>query len=51
MTPPRDIYCRQCHKFLGTIRDATLRKGIAHLCSDCNSAGNLFDTLFRPKKK
>lgn len=31
----RKIYCTNCNTYLGVIRDATLRKGIAHLCFGC----------------
>ena len=29
------IYCHKCGKFLGEIRDASLRIGIKYLCRDC----------------
>jgi len=32
----RRIHCAGCGKYLGEIRDATLRKGIVHLCDGCN---------------
>ena len=33
----RRIFCKGCSKYLGEIRDATLRKGIIHLCSLCET--------------
>jgi len=33
--PARRIYCKGCKKYLGEIRDATLMKGIVHLCNNC----------------
>ena len=32
----KNIECSCCHKDLGTIRDATLRKNISYYCSQCN---------------
>ena len=32
----KTIHCKDCNIFLGDIRDATLKKGITYLCSDCN---------------
>ena len=29
------IYCSSCSKYLGEIRDATLRKNTHHLCDQC----------------
>ena len=29
------IFCKGCGKYLGEIRDATLRKEITYLCSSC----------------
>ena len=31
----KKISCSCCSKYLGEIRDARLRKGIYHLCGDC----------------
>jgi hypothetical protein len=31
----RHINCHKCGLYLGEIRDATLRKGTKHVCSDC----------------
>lgn len=31
----KKIHCEKCHKYLGEIRDATLRKGIVYTCSEC----------------
>ncbi len=33
----RRIFCKGCSNYLGEIRDATLRKGIVHLCSLCET--------------
>jgi hypothetical protein len=35
----RKIYCadKDCQKYLGEIRDATLRMGIHHLCENCET--------------
>jgi len=32
----RSIYCANCHRYLGIIRDAKLHKNIHHLCDNCN---------------
>lgn len=29
------ISCKFCNKHLGEIRDAKLRKGISHICTEC----------------
>jgi len=29
------IYCYICKKYMGEIRDATLRKGTKYLCPEC----------------
>jgi len=34
----RKIECGDCHKDMGEIRDATLRKGVVHICTPCNNA-------------
>ena len=34
--PAKRIYCVICNKYLGEIRDATLRKGIVYLCRTCS---------------
>jgi len=31
----RDIHCKECGFYLGTIRDAKLHKSIVHLCVNC----------------
>ncbi|MBF0121601.1 MAG: hypothetical protein HQK79_22445 [Desulfobacterales bacterium] len=31
-----EIYCAGCNKYLGEIRDAKLRKGIAYACAECS---------------
>lgn len=31
----KKLHCNNCHKYLGEIRDATLRKGIVYTCEDC----------------
>ncbi len=36
-TKSRKIYCKPCRKYLGEIRDATLRKEIVFLCSNCET--------------
>lgn len=52
MTSERRIHCIKCDKYVGTIRDATLMKGIHFLCPTCgevpkpdtgHSYGDLFD--------
>ena len=35
------IYCHKCKKYLGEIRDATIRKGIVYLCRDCYADGDM----------
>lgn len=47
----KKIYCQKCGKYLGEIRDATLRKGVIYVCMVCNSrqskeGADLFDRLF-----
>lgn len=32
----REIFCCKCDKRVGTIRDATLAKGITYTCQSCN---------------
>ena len=34
----REVKCEDCSKPMGEIRDATLRKGIIHICTPCNTA-------------
>jgi len=29
------IYCHICGKYLGEIRDGTIRKGIKYVCAEC----------------
>lgn len=43
------IRCEGCRKFLGTIRDATLRKGIVHLCVDCETKRKAADLAMKTK--
>jgi len=31
------IFCNKCKKYLGVIREATLRKGIVYLCKECDT--------------
>jgi len=33
----KKIHCVECNLFLGDIRDASLRRNIVHLCTDCNN--------------
>jgi len=33
----RSIYCTNCKRYLGVIRDAKLHKNIHHLCDNCNT--------------
>lgn len=35
----RKIYCIECNKYVGEIRDAKLIKGLAFLCQDCQGIG------------
>lgn len=44
MSTDRTINCHVCNKYIGTIRDAKLMKGIAHVCPAC------LDNLTHPKK-
>lgn len=30
------INCKKCKKYLGEIRDATLRKGVVYMCEQCS---------------
>jgi len=42
------IYCAKCGKYLGEIRDATLRKKIYFICWPCEQerkAGDIFSFL------
>lgn len=38
ITTIRKIYCNECDKYVGEIRDATLMKGIKYLCPSCCSS-------------
>ena len=31
-----NIYCKECSKLVGEIRDASIRKNTTYLCGDCN---------------
>ena len=31
----RHLYCQDCRKYMGEIRDASLRKGLVVLCQAC----------------
>lgn len=33
----REIYCADCKRFVGEIRDARLMKGLAFVCSPCEA--------------
>lgn len=37
MGDERKIYCNGCRVYLGVIRDAKLRKGMVHLCKNCET--------------
>ena len=42
----RKIKCAGCNDYMGEIRDATLKKGMVVLCSDCEkSRENAFNML------
>lgn len=41
----RKIECDKCHKHLGEIRDATLRKGIVFICAECKSENNIYSGI------
>jgi len=50
----RKIFCTECDKYLGEIRDAKLLKGIKFLCPKCDysrkatlEGENMFNTLFK----
>lgn len=45
------IYCAGCNKYLGEIRDATLRKNIVHLCSNCETKRKASDLAERTRPK
>ena len=36
----RRVYCFHCHKYMGEIRDASLRKGLQVACLGCVTAIN-----------
>lgn len=47
----RKIHCHLCGKYLGDIRDATLRKGTKYICEECTKPVKLdlppgFERLF-----
>jgi RNase P subunit RPR2 len=44
----KDIFCANCKKPLGTIRDARLRKGIKFLCPECNTKRIASDMAKKP---
>lgn len=56
MSDGRKVHCYKCGKYLGEIRDATLRKNIYHICEFCASVEvkpkqkaatpNVFDSIF-----
>ncbi len=61
MVEHRKIFCKPCGKYLGEIRDGTLRKRITFLCDGCetkrlasdlaqktkpNSFGDIFGDIF-----
>jgi protein-arginine kinase activator protein McsA len=29
------IYCHICHRYMGEIRDGTIRKGTKYVCAEC----------------
>lgn len=56
----RKIYCMGCDAYLGTIRDALLKKDIQYVCDECANPipesktdsfdlPDIFKTLFRGK--
>jgi hypothetical protein len=60
----RDIFCDTCGNFVGTIRDAKLRKGLKFICPDCDcqdktiddfnsmgAFGDIFGNIISGKKK
>lgn len=51
-TDDRKIYCKGCGRFLGYIRDATLKKEMVYLCGDCDTrmmASDLFNKTEKAK--
>lgn len=38
MTPasPRKLWCARCGKYMGEVRDGSLRVGLVVICSPCN---------------
>lgn len=43
------IYCKECSKYVGDIRDASLIKGLIYICPTCNEENNnsfLKDDIF-----
>lgn len=45
----RKIFCSECKTYLGEIRDAKLKKDMAHLCAKCESARRLMKTAMGTK--
>jgi predicted SprT family Zn-dependent metalloprotease len=38
------IRCQECDCYLGEIRDATLKKNMSYLCSECNGTLSYSDS-------
>lgn len=49
----REIHCKKCRTYLGTIRDAILRKDMVCYCGKCVSdpVSEIFGDIFGRKKK
>lgn len=45
----KKLYCKDCNKYLGEIREATLMKDIAFICPDCNVG--LVDSILKKVTK
>lgn len=45
----REIHCTRCRTYLGTIRDAKLKKGMTHLCGNCDTAFKAVEMMHKNK--
>ena len=46
------IYCNRCNKYLGNIKTgSSLRKGIVYLCTECNQAARIAESVMKDKIK
>jgi transposase-like protein len=44
------IYCHICNRYMGEIRDGTIRKGTKYVCGECAGQRQEFDFVEELKK-